>query len=64
MLTYWRELGVFSVSEQRLADQARAIKTNEWLIDIEMEEIKRMVSSEEEPTDSPTINEEPVSNES
>ena len=64
MLTYWRELGVFSVSEQRLADQARAIKTNEWLTDIEIEEIKRMVCTEEEPADLPTINEVPVPSES
>ena len=28
----WDELGVFEVTEQNLSDQARAIRTNEWLI--------------------------------
>ena len=28
MLSIWKELGVFEISEQRLADQARAIRTN------------------------------------
>ena len=45
MLQFWGELGVFEVKEQRLADQARAIKTNRWLTDIEIEEIKRIVSA-------------------
>ena len=31
MLGIWKELGVFEISEQRLADQARAIRTNGWL---------------------------------
>ena len=45
MLQFWGELGVFEVKEQRIADQARAIKTNRWLTDIEIEEIKRAVSA-------------------
>ena len=37
----WDERGVFEVTEQRLADQARAIKVNNWLSDLEIEEIAR-----------------------
>ena len=33
--------GGFEISEQRLADQARAIKVNGWLSDIEIEQLKR-----------------------
>ena len=37
----WDEVGVFPVTGQRLADQARQIRTNKWLTDIEIEEIRR-----------------------
>ena len=37
----WDEIGVFSVTEQRLAGQARQIGTNEQLTEIEIEEISR-----------------------
>ena len=43
MAAIWRENGVFEVTEQRLSDQARAIRTNEWLTDVEIEELKRKV---------------------
>ena len=39
----WRERGMFSLSEQRLCDQARAIRKNEWFTMVELEEIKRSV---------------------
>ena len=35
---------IFEISDQRLADQARAIKLNEWLSEVELEEIRREVS--------------------
>ena len=35
------EIGVFPVTEQRLADQPREIRTKKWLTDIEIEEIRR-----------------------
>ena len=31
---------MFETSEQRLADQARAIRTNGWISEVELEEIK------------------------
>ena len=46
MLSIWNELGVFEVSEQRLADQTRAIRTNGWLSEIELEEIQRNTESD------------------
>ena len=41
MKKLWDEIGVFLVTEQRLANQARQIRTNKWLTDIEIEEIRR-----------------------
>ena len=38
------EIGVFEASEQRLADQATAIRTNDWLSTLEIEEIKRKIA--------------------
>ena len=35
------------ITEQRLADQARGIRKNEWLTTVEVEEIKRRVLQEE-----------------
>ena len=41
MKTIWDEMGVFPVTDQRLANQARHARTNKWLTYIEMEEIRR-----------------------
>ena len=46
MLAIWAEIGVFETSEQRLADQARAIKVNGWLSEVEIEEIKSKILEE------------------
>ena len=43
----WLERGLFPTSEQRICDQARAIRKNNWLTDIELESIRRRVLSEE-----------------
>ena len=40
MKQIWDEIGVFAVTEQRLADQARQIRVNKWLTDVEIEEIE------------------------
>ena len=48
MFAISREVGEFEINEQRLADQARAIKINGWLSDIEIEELKREVDNEGE----------------
>ena len=39
MKKIWDEIGVFPVTEQRLADQARRIRVNKWLTDTDIEEI-------------------------
>ena len=43
MLETWTEIGVFKVTEQRLADQSRAIRTNGLMTGVELEEIQREV---------------------
>ena len=40
MKKIWDEIGVFTVTEQRLAEQARQIRTNKLLTDIDIEEIR------------------------
>ena len=47
MIKMWKEIGVFDTTEQRLADQSRAIRTNGWLSEIEMEEIQREIEREQ-----------------
>ena len=36
-----RKIGTFEITEQRLVDQVRVVRTNEWLIEVELEEIRR-----------------------
>ena len=38
MKELWDELGVFEVTKQKLSDQERAIRTNGWLTELEIEE--------------------------
>ena len=53
MISKWKENGGFETSEQRLADQARAIKVNGCLTEMEIEEMKReaLVNTEGEDED-------------
>ena len=46
MLAIWQEIGVFDISEQRLADQVRTIKNNNFLSTIELEELARNTTME------------------
>ena len=41
MIAIWREIGTFEIKEQRLVDQARVFRINEWLTEVELEEIRR-----------------------
>ena len=41
MIAIWREIGTFEITEQRLVDQARVVRTNEGLTEVELEEIRR-----------------------
>ena len=44
MIAIWREIGAFEITEQRLVDQARVIRTNEWLIEAELKEIRKILT--------------------
>ena len=47
MLDAWNEIGLFELNEQKLAGQARAIKVNQWLSDLELERIRLEVEREQ-----------------
>ena len=44
----WKEHRGFEITEERLCDQARAIRKNGWLSDLELENIWRMIEAESE----------------
>ena len=44
----WQERGFFEITENRLCDQAKAIRKNCWLPDLELENIRRMIEAESE----------------
>ena len=48
MMQEWKEYGIFEITEQRLCNQARAIRKNSWLSDLELENIQRMIQAESE----------------
>ena len=48
MMQEWKQHGVSEITEQRLCDQARAIRKNGWLSDLELEDIRRMIDAESE----------------
>ena len=43
MIAIWRKIGTFDITEQRLVYQARVIRTNEWLTEVEFEETRRKI---------------------
>ena len=47
MYRVWQEIGLFESTEQRICDQARAIRKNGWLSELEIEVIKRKINQEE-----------------
>ena len=47
MYKEWQERGPFTSTEHRIADQARAIRKNGWLTDMELEGIKRKVLNDD-----------------
>ena len=44
---FWKERGLFQVGEQRLCDQVRIIQKKDWLSQLQLEEIRRLVESGE-----------------
>ena len=61
VIAVWRDKGTFEITEQRLADEARVVRTNEWLTEVELEEIIRKIltprDGEENINDIPMIEE-------
>ena len=56
LIAVWREIETFEITEQRLVDQLRVIRTNEWLIDMELEEIKRKILTPRDGEENQEIN--------
>ena len=46
MYRKWQDRGLFKASEQRICDQARAIRKNEWIAKGKLEAIRRKVMTE------------------
>ena len=46
MFREWRVRGMFDSTEQRISDQARAVRKNGWLSELELEMIKRKIEDE------------------
>ena len=60
MIAIWRDVGTFEITEQRLVDQARVIRTNEWLTEVELEEIRRKILKRRDGEENQEINDIPV----
>ena len=60
MIAIWREIGTFEITEQRLADQARVVGTNEWLTEVESEEIRGKILPPRDGEENQEINDIPV----
>ena len=43
MIALWRDIGTFEITEQRLVDQVRVIRANEWLTEVELQEIAKKI---------------------
>ena len=48
MFREWREGGIFESTDQRVCDQARAIRKNGWFSDAELDAIKAKVENKPE----------------
>ena len=51
MFREWRARGMFDSTERRICDQARAIRKNGWLSELELEMLKRKIEDEEQNED-------------
>ena len=60
MIAIWREIGTFEITEQRLVDQARVVRTNEWLTEVELEEVRRKILTPRDGEENQEINDIPV----
>ena len=43
MIAICKDIGIFEITKQRLVDQVRVIRTNEWLTEMELQEIGKTI---------------------
>ena len=60
MIAIWREIVTFEITEQRFVDQARVVRTNEWLTEVELEELRRKILTPRDGEENQEINDIPV----
>ena len=60
MIAIWREIGSFEIKEQRFIDQARVTRINEWLTEVELEEIRGKLLTPRDAEENQEINDIPV----
>ena len=60
MIAIWREIGTFEITEQRLVNQTRVIRINEWLSEVELEEMRRNILTTRNCEENQEINDIPV----
>ena len=56
MIAIWSEIGTFEITKQRLVDQVRVAKINEWLIEVKLEEIRRKILTPRDGEENQEIN--------
>ena len=54
------DIGTFEITEQVLTDQARVIRTNKWLIEVDLEEVRRKILIHRDGEENQEINVIPV----
>ena len=60
MIAIWREIGTFEITEQRFANQARVVRKNEWLNEVELEEIRRKILPPRDGEEKQEVNDVPL----
>ena len=64
MIAIWKEIVTFEIREQKLVDQERegerVIRTNKWLTEVELEDIRRKKSARRDSEENQEINGIPV----
>ena len=56
MIAIWSEIGTFEITKQKLVDQVRVAKINEWLTEVKLEEIRRKILTPRDGEENQEIN--------
>lgn len=51
MTAIWREIGIFEITKHRLPDRTRLFRTNAWLTEAELKELRRVLLGAEKKTE-------------